>query len=129
MVPALGRAQDKVASVEGKWERRYKDEAGNSFHVVKQHQDGQTTLTTYNEKGEVVSQHKSQYKLRKTDEVRVFTYSNIEVTEGPAKGQKSAGPFSYVYRIQDDSFYEVWGVLQGDSSTPTIIVWTRVKEK
>ena len=129
MLAGIGQTQDKVGSVEGKWETRQKDEGGKSVRSVKEHKDGQTTLTRYDEKGEVVSQHQSQYKLRKTDEVRIFTYSNVEVTKGPNKGQKAAGPFSYAFRIQDDSFYEFHGVLLGDSGAPRLVIWTRVKEK
>jgi hypothetical protein len=129
MPAGIGWAQDKVSSVEGKWERHQKDDGGKSFRIVKVHTAGRTILTTYDEKGEVVSQHTSEYKLRKTDEVLVFTYSNIELTAGPNKGQKAAGPFSFAYRVQNDSFYEFSGALLGDSATPMLFVWTRVKEQ
>jgi YD repeat-containing protein len=129
MVAAIEPVQEKVGSVEGKWERRQKDEGGESLRIVKEHKDGRTTVTAYDATGNVVSQHTSQYKLRKTNDVHVFSYSNIEVTEGPAKGQKAAGPFSYAYRISDDFFYEFRGVLLGDSATPALFVWARVKDK
>lgn len=127
LLGGIGRGQDEGASVEGKWERRQKDGSGSALRIVKEHKDRQTILTQYNENGDVVHQHKSQFELRKTDEVRIFTYSNIDVTHGPNKGQKYAGPFSYAYRIEGDSFYEFLGVLLGDPRPPAVVTWTRVK--
>jgi len=129
MLAGIGRTQDQVGSVEGKWERRSKDEVGKSYHFIKQHKDGQTIHTVYDENGGVLVQHISQYKLRNTEDVHVFTTSNTEITAGPNKGQKVAGPQSYAYRIQGDSLYEFWGVLQSQPATPGLIVWTRVKEE
>ena len=129
MLASTGRAQDGLACVQGKWERREKDESGNSLRIVKEHKGDQSTVTAYGEKGEVVYQHKLQFNLRKTDEVSVFTYANLEVTDGPNKGQKAAGPFSYAYRTEGDTFYEVLGILAGDSRVPTVVTWTRVKQQ
>jgi YD repeat-containing protein len=113
----------------GKWERSQNGEGGKVFRLVKEHQDGQTTVTTYDAAGAVLAQHRSQYKVRKTEDVRVFEYSNVEVTHGPNEGQTAAGPFSYAYRIEADSFYEFGGVLLADSTPPMLLVWTRVKDK
>ena len=129
VLAGTGRAQDKPASIEGKWETNGKDADGKLVRIVKEHKGGQTTRTVYDDKGEIVLQHKSQYELRKTDKVQVFTYFNLEVTAGPGKGQRFAGPGAYLYRIEGDSFYEVQGALLEDKGSPRIVVWKRVQEK
>ena len=126
---SVGWAEDKRANLEGKWERQQKGEDGEPLRIVKEHEAGRTTLTVYDEAGKVAHQHKSKYKLKETAQVRIFTYSDIVVTSGPNKGKTTAGPFSYVYRIAGDSFYEVREILLHDKGPPNIIVWKRVKRK
>jgi hypothetical protein len=84
--------KEDMAKIQGKWERAAKL-GGNSVRQVKEHKGHQTTLTTYGENNEFLQQHKSEFKLRKTDDVRIFIYSKLEVTEGKNKGDKYADQF------------------------------------
>lgn len=118
----------RVADVEGSWERQVKDEEGNLNRIVKQHEAGKTTLSVYDEAGKLVHQHQSKYKLSESGDVQIFTYFSMEATAGPAKGQKRADESAYVYRIHGDSFYEFRGALRNDTALPGMIVWRRVKD-
>jgi hypothetical protein len=58
----------------------------------------------------------------------VFTYFNMEVTEGDGKGTKSNDPVSYVYRVDEDNFFEVMGLLPGqEQQAVTVFRWKRLK--
>ena len=46
------------------------------------------TVTRYNDAGEVISAHKCEFKLEVKNGVRVFTFCNMEFTEGALKGFK-----------------------------------------
>lgn len=128
LLAGIGQADEKPVGIEGKWERRGKDASGKPFLIVKNHAAGATTLTAYDGEGKVVHQHKSEYRLKETGDIRVSTYFNMEVTAGPNKGTKAAGPFSYAYRIEGDTFYEFTGVLVSDKGPPAIVVWKRGQE-
>lgn len=117
---------ERVADVEGTWQRTVKDEEGNSNRIVKQHEAGKTTLSVYDQTGRLVHQHQSKYQLSESDGVKTFTYFGMEATAGPAKGQKREDASTYVYRIRGDSFYEFRGAFRGDTSPPGLIVWQRV---
>src|SRR5688500_9675027 len=107
-VPLQEKADDvkeDLAKIQGKWERTI-TENGATVHVIKEHKDDQTTFTRYRENGEVLQQHKSQFKLRKTPDVKIFTYTNVEVTDGPNKGVKLDGEFLFAYQFKGNQFYE-----------------------
>jgi hypothetical protein len=127
ILPAAVRAEDNAADVQGKWERNDAN-GGRPVRLVKEHKGNRTTLTVFDENGAVLVAHKSEFEVRVMGEVKLFVYSNMEITAGPNKGQKAAGPFAYIYRVGDGSFYEVTGLLKNETAPPEIRVWTRVKE-
>ncbi len=122
-----GWAQNNPPDVAGKWERREVAD-GKSYHIVKEHKDNRTTVTTFDNEENVVESHKSQYEIKTVGPVYLFIYSNLESTSGPNKGQTSAGPFAYVYRVEDDLFYEAQGLLSNSRGEPKVLVWNRVKK-
>ena len=54
-------------------------------------------------------------------QVKIFTYTQMEVTDGPQKGSKFPGPVSYVYWANDRYFREAWGF----TGTPLRIILKR----
>ena len=48
-------------------------------------------------------------------------------TDGPNKGRKVAGPFSYLYQIRGDFLINVTGLLNPDKQRPSLDVYRRVK--
>ena len=95
-----------LADVQGVWERTVADGAGQMYRVVKEHRDNKTTQRVLNDKGEVVTAHASEFTLQRNGGVRVFTYFNRKITDGPNKGQETKGEQSYVYRVEGDTFWE-----------------------
>lgn len=121
-------SKEEYAQVEGTWKlSQDTDEAGRPRRV-KTHQGGKTTVTTNDADGNVVSQHKSEYKLKRSGMVRIFVYFNVVPATGPSKGREFPGPFYYAYNVQDNRFLEVNGLLAGDDRSPRVLRWNRVKK-
>src|SRR5215217_574887 len=112
-------AEDDLKALQGTWERtqvlpEQPGEPGKKVgKVVKVVAGNRETVTTYDAAGNVTYAHAVQFRLEREGKVRVFTFFNREVTAGPTKGQKVAEPSSYVYRLNGDTFEEVWGFLPG----------------
>jgi hypothetical protein len=123
---AFGDAQPVPDEVTGVWERKVATPQGE-FRMVKTHAEGKTTLTTRDPAGNVVEAKTSEYRLKETEVVRIFTYSNNTITAGPNAGVAVPGEFAYLYRIEGDRFYEIRGVLKGDKDPFAVLVWERVK--
>jgi len=119
---------DDYARVKGTWELVQDTGEPVSGRRVKTHQEGKTTVTTYDVDGKVVGQHRSQYKLKTSGMSRIFVYFKIVPSTGPSKGREFPGPFYYVYNVKDDTFSEVYGILPGDDRRPQLLLWKRVKE-
>jgi hypothetical protein len=58
-----------------------------------------------------VEAHSSVLEVERRGPVRVLTFFNSVVTAGPRKGATPPGPLSYIYRLEGDTFTEVWGLL------------------
>ena len=121
-----GDAKPVPDDVTGTWERKVNTPQGE-YRIVKTHAEGKTTLRTFDAAGNIVEAKSSEYRLKDTEQVRIFTYFNNEFTAGPGAGVKVPGEFSYLYRIEGDRFYEIRGVLKGDADPFQVIVWERVK--
>ena len=104
-----------------------KNEAGTEFRIVKDVAGDESTVTTYDDVGQVVTAHTSTFKVDQRDGIRVLTFSNLKVTAGPEKGREHPAPQSYIYRLEGDNFAEAWGLLPEDKSPPRLIFWKRVK--
>lgn len=121
---------DDLALVQGTWERVVKGRTeGPVARVVKEVRGNKEIVTYYDEAGKVVRQHKVDFVLDSAGAVKVFTFSNQEILEGPDKGRKYPGTVSYIYRVSPREFGEIWGFLPGQEERPTLLlVWKRVKE-
>ena len=73
--------------------------------------------------GAVLRRHTVDFTVAKKGEIHVFTYSNMEITEGEGKGTKSTDSFSYVYRADEESFFEVAGLLPGEVRPHPAPLW------
>ncbi len=118
---------DELKRLEGRYERTFTNNGGTQFKVVKEVAGDQSVVTTYDDVGNVIESHTSTIKVEKRGPVRVHSYFNLLVTAGPAKGEQHFETQSYIYRANDESFAEVWGMLEGDASPPRIIYWKRIK--
>src|SRR6478735_5177119 len=94
LLPTLARAADdaataaEMARLAGRFERTVKNEAGTEFRVVKDVAGDQSTVTTYDDVGQVVTAHTSTFKVEERAGLRVLTFFNLKVTAGPDKGRE-----------------------------------------
>ena len=86
--------------------------------------------TGYDDAGKIVEAHSSTFRVQKQGPVRTLSFSNLLVTEGPAKGHHEPAERSYIYRYDGEVFVEVWGILDGDDSPPLLAAlegrWSRL---
>ena len=118
----------EVKRVQGSYERYFQNAAGTKFRAVKEVGDGRSLVTTFDDVGNVVESHTSEFKVEKRGPVRVFSFFNLVVTAGPSKGHTQFETNTFIYRVDDESFTDVWGMLEGDGRPPQMTVWRRIKE-
>jgi len=118
----------EMKRLEGRFERSFANGAGTVFRVVKDVANGQSNVVTYDDAGNVVESHQSQFKVEKRGPVRVFSFFNVLVTAGPNKGHTQVDTNSFIYRIEGDTIIEAWGLLENDPNAPRMFSWRRVKD-
>ncbi len=121
-------SEEEYAQVEGTWELAQDADEARRRRRVKTHQAGKTTVTVYDADGNIVGQHNSEYKLKKSGMARIFVFFKIVPATGPSKGHEFPGPFYYAYNVQDNRFIEVYGLLVGDDRSPRLLLWNRVNK-
>ena len=126
--PAEKTAEDDLKTMQGRWTREYVNPQGAPFRVEKLIDENRDGVTHFDAMGNAIHAHQATFKLRREGEVRIFTYSNLEIVAGANTGAKQPGPASYIYRLEGDLLFEFHGALDGDRTPPTIIVWKRVKK-
>jgi hypothetical protein len=68
------------------------------------------------------------FEVGRSGGVRLYTFYNGEVTDGPQKGQK-LGPYTYIYRVDKETFTEVMGFIAGqEKQAPALRTYKRAKE-
>ena len=134
---ASAQAQDKKPAddvlaqdlklLQGKWEMLHVlDEAGEpKLRSVKEIEGNRETLRRYDVKtGKLLREHTVEFTLARSGEVRVFTF--YAVGGDPKQGQ------SFIYKVDGEYFYDVPGLLQGDTyrnyqESPSVWRWKKVK--
>lgn len=117
--------------VQGMWEREEPADSPASYRrATKDIKGNKETVSYYDGKGQLVRRHKVDFTPSRMGDVKIFTYTQMEVTDGPQKGSKMPGPVSYVYWANDKFFREAWGFLPGQETPPSLLyVWKRVGDK
>jgi len=114
-----------LAMVQGKWER--KPEGGEVRRATKEIQGNKETVTFYGNGDAILRRHRVEFRLDRKGDVNLFTYFGGEIVEGEGKGTAfPASPQSYIYRVDQGSFFEVFGFLPGQDAKPVLQEWTRV---
>ena len=123
---------DDVASdmkkIQGRYEIFANNEAGVRFRMIKDVGEGREVVSTYDDVGNLVEAHSTEFKLEKRGDVRVFSFFNLTVLAGTHKGRVQPGTSSYLYRVSDKGFVEAWGLLEGDTRSPHMKFWRRLKD-
>ena len=76
----------------------------------------------------MVRAHKSTINLEVKNGIGMLTWSDMEGTEGPQKGQRFPFSMTYIYKIDGDTFYEVNNINGLRGGEPNVVPWKRVKE-
>ena len=120
-----------LAAVQGLWERDLKDDRGETVGRATKLIEGRTeTITYYDNSGKLLQAHRVKITLRRDGGVRLFEHSEIEIIAGPRKGLKSDRGGGYLYKVQDDKFFEIQGALIRDEQEPLgILVWNKKEAK
>jgi uncharacterized protein (TIGR03067 family) len=120
-------AEADLKTVQGLWEREEPADSKASYRrATKDIRGNKETLTYYDAGGNIVRRHNVEFAVSRMGDVKVFTYRQMEITDGPEKGTKNPGPVSYVYWANDKYFREVWGFLPGQEAPPVVLyVWKR----
>lgn len=106
--------------IQGTWEREVRPEEKVPYtRVVKQVEGNRERVTYYNADGSVWRAHEVDFRLERQGRVKVFTFFNHVVTDGPDKGKQTPEPKSFIYRVTNNTFDEVWGFLP-EQNTRTI---------
>lgn len=116
----------ELKRLEGRFERAFTNAAGTMFRTVKDVADGRSVVTTFDDVGNVVEAHESEYKIERHGPLWVFSFFNVVVTAGPGKGHRQFATNSFVYRLEGDSIIEAWGLLENDPNPPRMLLWKRV---
>ena len=109
--------------LQGKWELFHGTEV--PFHSTKEIKGNQETVRRYDAKtGKLIREHTVEFALARSGEVRVFTFY-------PVGGDPKQGG-SFVYKLDGDKFYDIPGLLQGETyrnyqDSPQLWLWKKVK--
>ena len=135
--PSLnGKAADEanatkdLTKVQGTWVAEGRDPRTGKVlgRVVKYIKGNKEMVVTEGPGGQVVEAHRVDFEVGRLGAVRLFTYYNGEVTDGPQKGQKMP-PYTYIYRVDDKAFTKVMGMLVGqERQTPSARQYRRVDD-
>ncbi|QDT94217.1 hypothetical protein [Gimesia algae] len=119
--------EEDYAAIAGIWVRNDQDAKGSPLRVEQELTRQLSKVTVYDRLGRRVHQHQAKYRLQRMSDARLFIYYDLEVVEGPNKGRKSPAPQSFVYRIKDDRFIQVEGILNSDQQSPRLLIWWKNK--
>jgi hypothetical protein len=121
-------AKQDLEAMQGTWAYEYTNKAGARFRVEKAVVGERDTVTHFDQQGNLIHTHVSEFELRREGPFRVFVIRNTLVTAGPDSGERRPGPRSFAYRIEGEKMIEVWGLLETDRGAPRVVVWDRVKK-
>ncbi len=113
--------------LQGSWELHHGNEGKGrpNTRSVKTIEGNRETLRRYSvQTGKLIREHSVEFKLSRSGSVRVITF--YRVGGSPEQG------LSYVYKVNEENFWDIPGLLQGGEyrnyqNNPTIWHWKRVR--
>ena len=114
---------DDSAQLQGTWEQQPEQgpAASPKQRVVKQVSGDTETVTTYAADGKVIHAQTARFHLSTRGDVPVYTFYDRRITAGPEQGRTDTAPRSFVYRLRNDEFSEVWGLLPGQEEREVVV--------
>ena len=124
--PKKDSAKEDLAQAQGKWIQTF-EVGGLKRRQIKHIEGNKETVSIYQGE-ELLAQWTVEFEIKRTDNVKIFTFPNITVTAGEGKGTTTPGPYSYLFQIRDDKWIEVHGLMNNDKGTPSLVTYERMKE-
>lgn len=121
------QAQQDLKQIQGIWVRTERSGLFSSRRITKNIQGDRETVTYYNSDGSVEHAHAVTFAVRRAGPVRIFSFSDQEMTAGPDQGKKTDARGEYVYKVVGETFVEIWGVLGDEDRDPEVLRWQRAK--
>jgi tetratricopeptide (TPR) repeat protein len=126
------RTSSDLDRLQGKWERLWATEPGpfgNARRAVKEINRDTEIVTWFDAEGKVLRSQRVTFQLFPSGYIRMFTYSNMEVLDGPDKGQKfKEFTGSCIYVLDQDTFYEALNLFIGSvGQPPELVAWKRLR--
>ena len=116
--------KDLLTSIQGDWQRTVERD-GTVIRVLKSIGKKQETVRYYIGQ-QVVYAHQVDFKVSTTAQGNVFSYDRKTITAGPDTGKSDDEPGSYLFKVQDNTWYEVHRMMPGESGAPWITTYERV---
>ena len=113
-----------LAECQGTWIRTNANN-GAKNRVVKVI-EGNKEMVSYFRNGMLTRAHQVEIEVAATEHFNLFTFKNGVVIAGPDKGDKFAGPHSYAFKIEDNTWYEVMQLLKGEKGRPSVHQYKRM---
>ena len=115
--------------LQGSWELLHGNEGKGrpTVRSVKTIEGNKETFRRYSlDTGKMTREHSAELQLTKSGDIRVCTFY-------PVGGSPDNG-MSFVYKVDEENFWDIPGILQGDEyrnyqQTPTIWHWKRIAEE
>lgn len=117
--------QEDLDRIQGRWARTERTGLFGSRRITKEMKGEDETVTYYDSKGNVERAHTAKIKLRRAGPIKVFVFTDYEVVAGPDTGYTADWTRAYVYKVVDDTFVEIWGVLEDSDRELEVLRWTR----
>jgi tetratricopeptide (TPR) repeat protein len=115
--------------LQGKWETTEASAVGAAARAVKEIKGNKETVTCYDRKGAVLRSHRVAISLAKSGKAKTISFSDMEILDGPNKGQRLNGTGTYIYGLDKDNFYEANGLMEGGGGPPALSVWKRARQQ
>lgn len=119
--------EEDYQAVEGKWTRNDKDGNGAPLRIEQELSEKVSKFRVYDASGRVIHAHQAKFRLQRMSDANLFTYYDLEVLAGPNKGKLQKAPRSFIYRVKENQFIQVEGVLKDDKTPLMMTVWWKVK--
>ncbi len=118
---------EDLDAIQGLWVRKERVGLFGSRRITKQIKGAVETVTYYDDKGNVERANTVTVKLRRAGPIKVFVFTDYKVIAGPSTGYEADWVRAYIYKVVDDTFVEIWGVLGDKDEELEVHRWKHVK--
>ncbi|QDV21510.1 hypothetical protein Pan153_62000 [Gimesia panareensis] len=115
--------EEDYRAVAGKWTRNDQTSNGSPLQVEQEISSKKSIVRVFDLNGKLVHEHQARFQLQRMEQVNVFIYFDLEVTAGPNKGKRQPQPRSFAYRIRNNQFIQIEGLLKEDPSPARFLIW------